>query len=140
GAGNEAKATIDPTVTAVVGSNANVKSTGSVTVLASEPSPYASATTMGVTAGGITVGVSKSLATISPTVQATVSSSAIVTGNSITVDAEQTGANATTTAQASGGGVAAAGAAADSEATLAANVDAYVGKNAVLTTPTGGQD
>src|SRR5262249_4325704 len=92
GAGNEVDATINPTVSAAIGSDANVTANGSVTVEASAPSPFAHADSMGVTVGGITVGYSLSTATIAPTVKATVSSGAFVIANTGTlmIDAEQT--------------------------------------------------
>src|SRR5262249_39340868 len=46
GAGNEVDATINPTVSAAIGSDANVTANGSVTVEASAPSPFAHADSM----------------------------------------------------------------------------------------------
>ncbi len=139
GAGNDARAVINPIIRASIGAGADVKVLGDIAVT-SKSVANASARAVGIAMGGVAVGVSIAQATVTPNIQTFIGQNAIIdAGRDILVRSVHNfnlnGAlidkGARATANTPGGGVI-AGNGAEATATASAIVETFVGAGAIL--------
>ncbi|MBE9030746.1 DUF4347 domain-containing protein [filamentous cyanobacterium LEGE 11480] len=145
GSGNDAKATVSPTVAATVGNGADIKTTGSIN-LTSNGTAAVNTNVLGVNAGAAAIGVSLSEAKATPTLTTSVGSDAVLNaGQSIGLDnrfninangTTQTSKKVTASATSSGGGLL-SGNGADAKATTNPTLSSSIGDRSQLT---AGQD
>ncbi len=133
--GSVATATVDPTVSATIGSNAQITVDNGVAVSATA-TPKAKADALGVNvAGGVGIGASVATATSAPDVDARIGSGALISADTVSVKATQDTASHSAEAYAQGaaGGLLAGVNATYAESENKAHVDAAIGDNSELT-------
>ncbi|MEL7355615.1 MAG: LamG-like jellyroll fold domain-containing protein [Cyanobacteria bacterium J06560_6] len=137
GSGNSANATVDSTVQAFVGDNADID-LGNHLKITATATPDADADALGVGGSvGLQVGYSEAIATVKPQTDAYIGNNSEIDASSLTLKAEQQlpGGKDAAHAEATGSGGALYGSvnAVYSEATNAGEVTAFVGDNSQLT-------
>ncbi|MCH8129679.1 MAG: hypothetical protein IIC70_07260, partial [Acidobacteria bacterium] len=130
GSANVSESTVEGTVNAYIAGSAQVETTGSITVEAISMA-HADADTLGVTAGGIAIGVSMAKATVEPDVEAYIGQAAMIdAGNDVELLA-RADHDAIASAVSSAGGVLAANGS-DSRATVSGTLKAHVDNGALV--------
>ncbi len=135
GSGAAAIATTSPTVQAAINDNSSITATGAVLINANNQSPQATATTLGVDFGGVSIGVNVSIATVNGMTSSYLGNPTQLSAASLSVEATRNDATEHSLATAGAGGILAAVNATVSTASSGGTVQATIGSASLGNAP-----